>query len=170
MDDFLNIFLLTLAIGLSLAASIVSIKTFFPNRIQKTRRVLETMPGRSLALGLVNSLFLSIIILVFSALMENVSQIFVVPTLFFGLLMLVGLLNGLTATADLVGNRLFGEHTEVRRTAYATWVLYAACLLPFIGWFIFFGYLWCVGFGAAILGFFVKDPDAELALEATEDD
>ena len=163
MGEIIGIVLLILATGLSIMASILTINALFPQRVAKTRQALEAMPGRSFGLGLINTLFLSALTLIFAALINNVHGIFMIPALFFTLLLILGLSLGLTGMADHVGGRIFESLSVIRRRSYATWILYLACLLPIIGWFVFFIYIACTSLGAAIISFFIKNPDTPAA-------
>jgi hypothetical protein len=64
---------------------------------------------------------------------------------------IIGLTLGLAAAAQIVGERLFPEHTIVKRSIYASGMLYLACLTPFVGWFALFPYAGLIGFGGFIL-------------------
>ena len=153
MEQIIGIPLLILLTGASISAFFLVGMALFPARIEKVRRVIHDVPGRSFWVGLVNFLFFSALSLGFLALGENLLRLFLIPAVMLLVLLAIGLLFGLTGIVQVVGNRLFTERSYLRRNLYGALALYFACLTPFIGWFILLVYVGVTGLGAFILSF-----------------
>jgi len=150
-------YLLTIVLGiiLSLAAFFVVMQVFFPERIEKTRRMLDTLPGRAFLVGLVNFVFFAAIAITFFAL-GNWTGIGLFSLL--GLITLVipgiGMVFGLASAVLRVGASIAPQISGVRRTVLGALVLGLACGLPFVGWFGLLPYVSLLGLGAFIISFF----------------
>ena len=169
MNQILGLILLALAIGVSLVAFFAVLNLFFPQRIAKTRMLIEKTPGRSFLVGLVNLAFFLIVILVLSSLgkpggnwpVQLVALIIIVPL---GL----GLIFGLAGIVQFAGERLAPQASELPRTAWGALGLGLACALPFAGWFGLLPFVAMLGLGALISSFFYRERRTEQQEEPEE--
>jgi len=147
--------------GLVLAAFFAVLFALFPRRVSRTRAMADGSPGRSFALGLVNAVFLTAMILALLALSQWTGvQLLGVPAL-----ALIGLLTaatvfGLAGVIQLVGERLLPQQAELGRTIWGTLAVSLGCAAPFVGWFGLLPYVVILGLGAFILTFFDRHPGA----------
>ena len=154
-----------LASGISLIALFVILKSLFPIIVEDIRDYAETDAKRSFWLGLINFLFLVAISVGLASLGEGLrTSLLYIPFFLVIAFIIVGLCLGLAALVQLVGERLFPERTIVRRSIYASSMLYLACLTPFIGWFGLFPYIALIGFGGFILTIWqrIRPPKEEM--------
>ncbi len=139
-------------LGIGLVALMLVTAALWPRFTLKARDNLETSPGKTFLVGLVNYLFLGAIALV--ALNLGPAAVFGVGL---GSLLLVGTFLGLPAAAILVGTRLYDlrerETTRWSEIIAGSVALYLAALLPVVGWFIVLPALclWCFGTTALTL-------------------
>lgn len=166
------VLLIAAAFGLavSLTAFFAVLNVFFPRRIERTRRMVEELPGRSFAIGLVNCIFFAILLAVFMALgrglrgdaMGLLGLIVLIP-------FAIGVIFGLAGLVELVGARLAAQESGLRRTAWGAVGLELACALPFVGWFGLAPFLLVLGVGAFITGLFYRQRPAAEELSAPLD-
>ena len=137
----------------TLIASLLLIRGLFPLRVERIRQTLENHWKRSFWIGLLNTVLITIFVLGLGSLADR-SPIFFIPT--FGIYgaFLIGLLYGLTAFADFLGERLFPERPPVKRIIYSGTVFLIASLLPAIGWFLLFPYGLSLAVGAVVITIF----------------
>jgi len=110
------------------------------------------MPGRSFLVGLINVVFLSVII---AALSGGGDFPQFVALLLFAILA-IGLVFGLAGIGPLIGERLLPESSSVRQAGWGAAIMVVASLTPFIGWFLLFPYLSFRGLGAFLLSLFAR--------------
>jgi len=134
----------------------------FPQRVAKTKSVIQSMPGRSFGIGLVNFVFFTVIAIVLFSASENkgpfIKGILTIPALLMTAFLLIMLSFGLAGTATLLGERVFSDLPAWKQSAWGTVCLSLACALPFVGWFLLLPYIGFVGIGAFILGLFQREP------------
>jgi len=121
---------------------------------------LENHWKRSFWLGLVNTIFFTILILGLGSLGNNF-QIFYVPAFIIYGVFLIGLLFGLSAFIQLLGGRLFPDKSPIQRDIRAGAVFLLTGLLPAVGWFLLFPYVCFLSVGAVILTLFRKKSPQE---------
>jgi hypothetical protein len=165
MTDILRLFFIVLLLTISFAAYFLVIGALFANRVTKTKRVINQMPGRSFGVGLVNFLFFGVILIVLFTITDGnanrvssvVRIILLIPTLTLTALLTAVLSLGLAGMVNLLGERIFPEFNTLKRSVGGSVVLSFACALPFVGWFLLLPYAGLIGFGAVILGFFQRE-------------
>jgi hypothetical protein len=139
-----------IVLGICLVALITVEAALWPGFARRARHSLETSPGKTLLVGLINYLFLGGIGLVLMNL--GAIGVFALPLL--GLLLL-GTLLGLSPVASLTGQRLYAlQEREVdgwQETATGSISLYLATLLPIAGWFLLLPALCLWSLGATVL-------------------
>lgn len=158
--EMLAIALLVLLGGITVVALFAAVTLMIPAPVEETRQNLESTPGRSLLLGLVNFIFFSIIATLLGWLAQQAGGWLGGVFIFLAGLILLGLsvlsIIGLVALANL-----FSEHTGKTKTPLAAQMrggalLLLAALAPYIGWFIFTPLVVWAGLGAAISTFVPK--------------
>ena len=147
---------LVLVVFLSLAALIASllmIRGLFPTRVEKVRQTLENNWKRSFWIGLLNTVLITIFVLGLGAL-ANSASIFFIPA--FGIygVFLIGLLYGLAAFVQILGDRLFPDQTPIQKDIRGGVVYLLASSLPFVGWFLLFPYGISLAVGAVVITYF----------------
>ncbi len=158
MDELLRAFLAILLGNALLIPLVLSIAALFPRRIARTRAVADSLPGRAFAVGLINFLFFGAIALGFSALADALGRELIrLPALLVVGVLTIALSYGLTAMAHLTGDRLRPQDSALRRTLWGTLALSLGSTFPFVGWFLLLPYAACLGLGAFILSFFVRE-------------
>jgi hypothetical protein len=166
MIEILRVALIILLLTLGFACYFLILGAFFPRRVSKTMNVVQQMPGRAFGIGLVNFLFFGTITILLFAVAENFQKsgnnfpytILIIPALFLTGLLLGVLFIGLLAMITLLGEQLFPDLSQWRRTFWGTVILAFACAVPVLGWFLLFPAVALTGFGAFILGLFQRNP------------
>jgi hypothetical protein len=154
MNNILGLLLLILFGGAGLISIFIIINLLLPAPVKRTRAALENSLGRSLLLGLVNS----ILAVALSALLSLpthtggvVAGIFVFLIGLVALAVLALTLLGLVAVTALLGSRLAPTKSAVASHLLGGVLLLLACLTPYLGWFVFTPLVVWSGLGAAIL-------------------
>ena len=163
MPEALRVAFISLLLLISLIAYFLTLRAFCPRRVAQTRAAADTLPGRSLAVGLVNFLFFGALTLILITITDRVGNsplkiLTLLPTLFFIALLGVGLSFGLAGVVELVGERLAPAQSAFRRTLWGTLSLSLGSALPFVGWFLLLPYAGLLGLGAFIISFFYREP------------
>ena len=158
MEQGLTTLLLLILGAICVVSLFLIIDALFREIIEKTQRAAHYTPGRSFLIGLVNFLFFGLVGIGLDAFAQNiqVQALRILPLIFF-VVLIVGLVFGLTGMVALVAKRLFPEQTGWRRTASGALILTLACLTPYIGWFALLPYLGLRGLGGFVLACFSKD-------------
>jgi len=159
METFAVILLSILSL-ITLVAAFIFIRGLFPQRVNMVLSSLENHWKRSFWLGLVNTIFFTILILGLGSLGNNF-RIFYVPVFIIYGVFLIGLLFGLSAFIQLLGGRLFPDKSPVQRDIRAGAVFLLTGLLPAVGWFLLFPYVCFLSVGAVILTLFRKKSPQE---------
>jgi hypothetical protein len=159
MQTFLIIILSALSLA-TLVAAFLFIRGLFPVRVEKVQAILESNWKRSFWIGLANTILISIFVFGLGSLGENF-PLFYIPT--FGIygVFLIGLLFGLTALIQILGDRLFADFSPVRKDIRAGAVLLLASTLPFVGWFLLFPYAVSLAVGAVVITLFQRKKPPE---------
>ncbi|MBC8497322.1 MAG: hypothetical protein ISS57_06035 [Anaerolineales bacterium] len=156
METF-SLILIVILGATTLIAFFLLMDVFFSRKIGRIQQVAEQMTGRSFLLGLVNFLFLGVICVALISVSENFGLRFLaIPTLLIALILAVGLLLGLSAITQLVGERLFPEHELLKQKTWGAGLLILGCLAPFVGWFGFLPFVALLGLGALIGDWFPR--------------
>ncbi len=166
METF-AVLLLSILSLITLIASFVFTRGLFPRKVDLIQAALENHWKRSFWLGLVNTVFITILVLGLGA-MGNGNQVFYIPAFAIYAVFLIGLLFGLTAFIQLLGGRLFPERNPVQRDIRAGVVFLLTALLPAVGWFLLFPYVIFLAIGAVVLTLFRKNPPAAIADEVED--
>lgn len=161
MNNGASIFLLTVAIGVTVVALFGVVAALFPEAVDRTRRTMQASPGTSFAIGLVNTLFMGGIALALAGLADGLGfALLRAPAVALFAILVILLAFGLSAAAFMVGERLFPERSTTARGLLGGTGVVLACLTPFVGWFGVLPYVGFLGIGAFILSLFRKIPDA----------
>lgn len=149
--------LLSILALITLVASFIFFRGLFPVRVSKIQSTLENHWKRSFWLGLMNTILISIFVIGFGSL-GNGSPIFYIPAMAMYGAFLIGLLFGLSAFVQILGERLFPDLNPVVRDIKAGSVFLLTSLLPFVGWFLLFPYVISLSVGAVVITLFRKNP------------
>lgn len=138
---------------IALVASLLLMRGLFPFQVEGVRQTLENNWKRAFWIGLLNTVLITIFVLGLGSLADN-APIFFIPT--FGIYgaFLIGLLYGLAAFVDFLGDRLFPDQPPVKKDIRAGTVFLLASLLPVVGWFLLFPYAISLAFGAVVIKLF----------------
>jgi hypothetical protein len=163
MNDLVRFSAVLLFGTLTLVAFFLVLGALFPERIARTGRLAGQSPGRSLALGLLNAVFLASLVVALLAVSEWTRlRVLGFPALLLVVLAAVAASFGLAGVTQLVGERLLPDRGPALRQAAGALAAGLACALPFAGWFLLLPYLLLVGLGAFILSFFDLGPRPRL--------
>lgn len=158
MNDNIPLFLIIFALDLILVPFFIVVGLLFPKRVAKTQSVLDLMPGRAFAVGLVNFVFFLAVGMVFFILADKAEDllklILSIPALVIFTVLAITLSFGLAGLVNLIGERLAPSQSPWRRTLWGTLLLGVGCSVPLVGWFLLLPYAACAGIGAFITGFF----------------
>jgi len=147
------IILISILALITLVASFIFVRGLFPVRVNKIRATMENQWKRSFWLGLVNTVLITIFVVGFGSLGDG-SPIFYIPAFAMYGAFLIGLLYGLSAFVQILGERLFPELNPVKRDIKAGAVFLLTSLLPFVGWFLLFPYVLSLSVGAVVITLF----------------
>lgn len=152
MQTLVVIFFTILSL-VALVASLILIRGLFPTRVDLVRQTLENHWKRSFWIGLLNTVLITIFVFGLASLSEG-APIFYIPA--FGIYgaFLVGLLFGLGAFINFLGDRLFVEQPPVRKDIRAGAITLLAWILPGVGWFLLFPYVISLAVGAVVITLF----------------
>jgi hypothetical protein len=148
MNNPIVLLLSVLLSGVCLTALFLVVEALFPRAVEQTRVAATESPTRSLILGLVNAVFLSVLAI---AIMSLEIQTLNLIALVLLAILIAGLTVGLTAMTRILGSRLFPAMGEIKRSIAGSLVLILACLMPVVGWFGLFPYVGMRGLGAFVL-------------------
>jgi hypothetical protein len=161
MSDIVRLILIIILLTISLVAYFLVANALFPQRIVKTKAMIQSMPARSFGVGLVNFVFFAVIAMVLLAVAENtgafLKSILTIPAIIILAFLAIILSFGLTGMSNLIGERILPDVSAWKQTLWGTICLSLACALPFVGWFLLLPYAGFVGVGAVILGFFQRE-------------
>lgn len=163
----LYIILISILALITLVASFIFIRGLFPVRVSKIQENLEQSWKRSFWLGLMNTILISIFVFGFGSL-GNGSPIFYIPAMAMYGAFLIGLLFGLSAFVQILGERLFPNLNPVRRDVKAGSIFLLTSLLPFVGWFLLFPYVISLSVGAVVITIFQNRKKREKKEEPEE--
>jgi hypothetical protein len=143
---------------------------FLPKPVERARQKLETAPVRSFLVGLVNVIFGFVVLVIWFVWTQynggpDVMVYLIGSVLVVGLL--IGLVipgfPGLVALAGLTGTRWNASASPLGQELRGSFLLVLACLVPYVGWYIFTPALLCTAMGAGLLTFFQrKNPSSSL--------
>jgi hypothetical protein len=155
MNDLVRLSAVVFFGSLTLMAFFLVLGALFPERVARARRLAGQSPGRSLALGLLNAIFLTSLVVALLAVSEWTRlQILGFPALVISLIAAVAASLGLAGVTQLVGERLLPDRGPALRQAAGALAAGLACAMPFAGWFLLLPYLLLLGLGAFILSYF----------------
>ena len=156
MSDIVRLFLILLLLIAGFAAYFLVVNALFAARVTRTKSIVQSMPGRSFGIGLVNFLFFAVIALVLLSVAQNIGPfirgVLTIPAMIILVLLAIALSLGLAGMSNLIGERIFPDLPFWKQTLWGSVCLSLACALPFVGWFLLLPYVGFVGIGAVILG------------------
>ena len=150
--------------GITIIAMLGTFDLFFPKPVTRARQKLESAPGKSFLVGLVNVIFwLVVLVLWFEWTQANGGpdmMPYLIGTILV-ILLIIGLIipgiPGLAALAGLTGQRWNAYSSPLGQNLRGGLLLVLSCLTPYVGWFIFTPALLCTAIGAGLLTFFQRE-------------
>ena len=163
MSDILRFFFIVLFLTVCLAAYFLTAQSLFAARVAKTKAIIQSLPGRSFGIGLVNFSFFFVIAVILISISDKIENGFfkavvMLPGLVLLAFLAIMLTFGLAAMAGHIGERLLPEAVWWKETLWGTVCLSLACALPFVGWYLLIPFIGLTGIGAFILGIFQREP------------
>lgn len=148
MNEFISIILITLISSITLTFLLILLVFLIPNRVERTRQVINRAPGRAFLIGFVNTLFFGVLATSFASSGDEGGFIALLILLALGSLALIGL-SGMVVT---VRERIYPEMSEngLKEGLKTAVFIIIASLTPFIGWFVLTPILLIIGLGGAI--------------------
>ncbi|MCW5942802.1 MAG: hypothetical protein KIS66_11250 [Fimbriimonadaceae bacterium] len=145
--DVLAVIAAIFLISLSTWAAMVALAALFPRRVRQGQDALSAAPGRTLVVGLIETVTTVALALVLANATAPLAKV-LGAVLLFGLFFVASF--GLASVASLVGAHLQEVDTVNAYQAFSRGaaVLIVACWLPFLGWFLFTPILLSVAVGA----------------------
>jgi hypothetical protein len=150
MNELLNGLTFLTAVMIAYAAYSTVAYALFPERVAAMRAQADAAPLRAFVIGF-NVLFIGLVVLAVLANVAERSPVLWLPALVLLGALLIAASFGLSAYAQKVGEALQPHATPLRQSVAGAVLLYWACLLPGIGWFLLLPYLLCIGVGACLL-------------------
>lgn len=162
MAEGLRLIVIGLLSAASLTGLFLALAALFPAVVRRSVEAMDDAPGRAVALGLANGLFLAVVGLGLTSLSQGSGlDLLQIPAIAFLSLFLITLCFGLAAVVQLVGERLFPGAGPVRQRIWASLVLALGTLTPFVGWFGLLPYVAALGIGGFLLGWLRRPALAE---------
>ena len=159
--EILGLILLVAFCGITLLASLEATLRLFPIPVERARQHLDNSLSRSLLLGMVNFIFLAVIVMLFVWLGEQLGNVLGGVFGVLALLILVGLtlllILGLCALSNLVGGRMGDAKSPLIAHRYGGLLLILSGLAPFVGWFVFTPLILWTCLGASIQTIFRRN-------------
>lgn len=150
MGEFIGFLLATITIAATTVALLVLLPFLIPRHVAQAGHTMQTMPGRSFIIGLVNALFFLVIAAVLAQGGDGGGLLALLLVL--ALLALAAV--GLAGLVMVLHQRIYprAENAAGMQLLVKTAVLLvAAALLPILGWFVLAPILLLVGLGAVIM-------------------
>ncbi len=154
METFFIIILSAFSL-VTLVAAFLLTRGLFPGCVEKVQSTLENNWKRSFWIGLLNTILISIVVLGLGSLGGNFGLFYIPAFIIYGAF-LIGLIFGLTAFIQILGDRLFPDFSSVKKDIRAGAVFLLASLLPIFGWFLIFPYLISLAVGAVMITIFQR--------------
>jgi hypothetical protein len=160
--------------SVTLIALLGTVGLFLPQPVESARQKLEVSPAKSFVVGMINLVFWFVILVFwFEWTQFNGGpdvMAFLIGTAL-GILLIIGLIipgiPGLVAMARLTGKRWNASASLLGQDLRGGILLVLACLVPYVGWFIFTPALLSTAIGAGLLTFFQPKPKTPAIEEKT---
>ena len=153
MENLLAVSALLLFGSPVVAAYFLVVAALAPARVARTQAALETSPGRSFVVGLVNLVFLGTLSLALLSLSESTGGLLAVPGVVCVALLSIGVTLGLAGVVQLVGARLAPGRAMLGRGVAGGLAVSLGCALPVLGWFLLLPVLAMLGLGAFVVSY-----------------
>jgi hypothetical protein len=156
MEELFAAFFVAVVGGAAIAALLALVVILLPRLSGTTARTLETMPGRSLALGAVNFIFFFAVAVVLSRIGDGIGGffggLFSLAALIISVVLLMLLSMGLGALVRLISERTNSQSPLAAGQLYrSAALLVGAGLAPLAGWFVLTPLAIFIGLGATII-------------------
>lgn len=156
MPELIRFILIAIFSTWTLMAFLITLGLLQPGFTNLTAQVLRTMSGRSFLLGLVNTLFLSIIGMVIFQIGQSIGGFFGGLFGLVGLSVLLVLLglgaSGMAGLGWLMHQRLYGDAAATLPTLLRIHLIFlSAFFAPIFGWFILLPIAFSTSLGATLI-------------------
>ena len=162
MAEGLQLIIIILFSGGTLAALLVLLPALLPGRVARAQQVAQNSPGRAFVIGLVNFLFFGVLVLIFSQGAELGGLI--AGTILLALMMVTAV--GLAGINQILQGRLYPNDSGVKVGLKTAVLLLASGLLPLLGWLVLTPVLLLISLGAAIIALVRRKSTASSSIEA----
>lgn len=151
-ETFTGLLLVTLSL-LCLAAYLTVWRALFTERVTALQTIAMATPLRAFVIGLINLTFFGVLALALASIagQGGAAALLWLPALIAIICLLVALSFGLSAFAQMLGERLLPDAGLARQSLIGALLLIAAALLPVAGWLVLFPFVACVGVGAFVM-------------------
>lgn len=147
MAEGLQLIIIILFSGGTLAALLVLLPALLPGRVARAQQIAQKSTGRAFVIGLVNFLFFGVLIAIFSQGAQLGSLI--AATLLLALMMVTAV--GLAGVNQIVQGRLYPKDSGVKVGLKTAVLLIGGGLVPLLGWFFLAPILLLISLGAGII-------------------
>lgn len=159
MKEIITITLAIIILTVNLLPFFIVFQALFPARLAKTIEIANRSPGRSFLVGLINFVFLFVMVIALFFLLERAGggiwqAVLILPTLAVLTVSGIFLSVGLAAVSALVGERLAAPQSAWKHIFWGALLLGLGSSVPFVGWFLLLPYAAWVGMGAFLISFF----------------
>jgi hypothetical protein len=162
MAEGLQLIIIILFSGGTLAALLVLLPALLPGRVARAQQIAQNSPGRAFVIGLVNFLFFGVLVLIFSQGAELGGLI--AGTILLALMTVTAV--GLAGINQILQGRLYPNDSGVKVGLKTAVLLLASGLLPLLGWFVLTPVLLLISLGAAIIALVQRKSTASSSIEA----
>ncbi|MAT97080.1 MAG: hypothetical protein CL608_08060 [Anaerolineaceae bacterium] len=162
MAEGLQLIIIILFSGGTLAALLVLLPALLPGRVARAQQIVQKSPGRAFVIGLVNFLFFGVLIAIFAQGADLGGLI--AGTILLALMMVTAV--GLAGINQIVQGRLYPNDGGVKVGLKTAVLLIAAGLVPLLGWFVLTPVLLLISLGAAIIALVRRKSTASSGIEA----
>ncbi len=162
MAEGLQLIIIVLFSGGTLAALLVLLPALLPRRVARAQQIAQNSPGRAFVIGLVNFLFFGVLIAIFAQ-GGDIGGL-IAGTILLALLAVTAV--GLAAINQIVQGRLYPNNSGVKSGLKTAVLLIAAGLVPLLGWFVLTPILLLISLGAAIIALVRRKSTAPSGIEA----
>ena len=152
MDLGFGLFLLLLVSCACFAVLLTLLHQLFPDVVTRSAEYAADQHGRSILLGFLNALLVLALAAVLATIGERVGfPFFVILGGVLLIVLIVGLLLGLSGSAFLIGRKIKPACDEQMQSLWGSGAIILAALTPYLGWFLFFPYILFRGLGGFVM-------------------
>jgi len=169
MDLGFGLFLLLLMSCACFGVLLTLLCQLFPDAVTRSAEYAADRHGRSVLLGFLNALLVLALAAVLAMIGERVGfPFFIILGGGLLLVLIVGLLLGLSGSALLIGRKIKPASDEQLQSLWGSGAIILAALTPYLGWFLFFPYILFRGLGGFVMAVSAIRREGKLHKEKAE--